>query len=281
MLVANKPSWQKSNMPLVYVTTSFHQLHSTYFLSLVHTPVATVQQQRYSTSVTDNSRAMQYIRFLKTPRFSGGTMSALITITSDLGESFMQRDSAVVGTVRRSDDGGAAIARKDFAWKAGMRALRLEIPVRAGAAGGERVVLQVSTSGLAADRLLGPGVAIMAVWSAPVVLRAGEAGEQQQQLVERRLDLGGETLLRVWEERKDSIALHIWYSPRLRTAQCAPRRWVGDGVLTESRDGGVALAAHMAGALSDSGRPDGSRLGALDTLLEGGQRLDVLELGSG
>lgn len=153
---------------------------------------------------------MQYIRFLKAPRFSGNTISALITITSDLGESFMHRDSVVIGTVRYKDGGGAAIARKEFTWKAGMRSLKVEIPVRAGAARGEPVVLQVSTSDSATvDPLLGSGINIMSVWSSPFVLKAGEVGERE--LVERRLNIGRKMHLSVWEETKNSIALHIWY----------------------------------------------------------------------
>ncbi|KAI5849984.1 UPF0665 family protein c [Tricharina praecox] len=198
---------------------------------------------------------MQYIRFLKAPRFSGNTISALITITSDLGESFMHRDSVVIGTVRYKDGGGAAIARKEFTWKAGMRSLKVEIPVRAGAARGEPVVLQVSTSDSATvDPLLGSGINIMSVWSSPFVLKAGEVGERE--LVERRLNIGRKMHLSVWEETKNSIALHIW-------------------------DAGVALVAHMARVLSSTRKPDGPQLGALDTLLQGSQRINVLELGSG
>ena len=153
---------------------------------------------------------MQYIRFLKVPSFSGDTISALITITSDLGDSFMHRDSAVVGAVRSKDGGGAVIARKDFTWRASMRSLKIEIAVRAGAAKGQPVVLQVSTSDLVmVDQLLGAGFKVMSVWSSPVVLRAGQA--RGQDLVERRLDVGRKMHLSVWEETKNSIALHIWY----------------------------------------------------------------------
>jgi len=153
---------------------------------------------------------MQYIRFLKSPRFKAGRhrdgiISTLITVCSDLGESFMVRDSPIIGIVRHCN--GAEIFRKEFLWKSGMRTLQINITVdRASYC--EPMILQVSTDDVAADQLfLEPKTTVLSVWSPPFGL-SHETGTEF--LVERRLDIGCETYFAVWEETRDSIARHIW-----------------------------------------------------------------------
>lgn len=152
---------------------------------------------------------MQYIRFLKTPRLKAkagrAQIAALITVTSDLGESFMLRDSPIIALVRLED--GTVIARREFSWTAGMRSLPIEILVERRPNGGRPVTLQVSANGLSADNLLlGPKSTILSVWSSPLTLNS----EDVEDFVERRLDIGRGHHLSVWEETRDSIARHIW-----------------------------------------------------------------------
>jgi hypothetical protein len=160
-----------------------------------------------------NIATMQYIRFLKTPRFKpgarrGGTVSTLIVVTSDLGESFMPRDSPITGTVQHVD--GTVIARREYIWTTGMRCLAIDIPVGPQASNGKPIILQVSTGDQIADQILHePRTTVLSVWSAP--FNAGgtdEAGVGE--FVERRLNIGREKYLSIWEETKNSIALHIW-----------------------------------------------------------------------
>ncbi|KAF8535672.1 putative methyltransferase-domain-containing protein [Trichophaea hybrida] len=196
---------------------------------------------------------MQYIRFLKSPRFKqigcgNGTISALITVCTDLGESFMCRDCLIIGIVRHCK--GAEIFRKEFSWKSGMRSLKINITVDQ-VSGCEPMILQVSTGDVVADQLLlEPMTTVLSVWSSPFGLRKDVEAES---LVERRLDLGCETYFTVWEETRDSIARHIW-------------------------DGGIALSTYLARVLS---RGERGTLCKFDELLQGNQYLNVLELGSG
>jgi hypothetical protein len=156
---------------------------------------------------------MQYIRFLKTPRFKpgtrrGGTVSTLIVVTSDLGESFMPRDSPIIGAVQHVD--GTVIARREYTWTAGMRCLAIDIPVGHQASNGKSIILQVSADDQIADQLLHePRTTVLSAWSAP--FNAGGPEEVGVgDFVERRLNIGREKYLSIWEETKDSIALHIW-----------------------------------------------------------------------
>jgi hypothetical protein len=152
---------------------------------------------------------MQYIRFLKSPCFKpgrrGGSISALITVTSDLGDFFMPRDSPIIGRV--TDENGNIIARKTFQWLAGMRALKIDIDVNSQ---GDNVVLQVSSRNPADNLLKDSDDAILSVWSPPFVLNKNF---QIDGLVERRLGIGHERVLSIWEEPGESIARHIWYAP--------------------------------------------------------------------
>jgi hypothetical protein len=52
-------------------------------------------------------------------------------------------------------------------------------------------------------------------------------------------------------------------------------------MLTESRDAGVAMVIYLAEVLSCTGEPSCGSLDALDKLLQGNRRLNILELGSG
>jgi len=79
---------------------------------------------------------MHYIRFLKLPRLLPGTpptLTAKITVTTDLGESFLCVDIPLKAEVWL-EEGTAPLLEKDFQWKGsnGIRALSLDVPLPAG-----------------------------------------------------------------------------------------------------------------------------------------------------
>jgi len=200
---------------------------------------------------------MFYIRFFKQPRIlpksqQEGTISALVTITSDLGESFLLQDSSIVARAW-SIDGTTIIARGKFLWTRGSRSLKIDIDVDVRTFGARPVVLQVSGSdSMGPDKLLEKHSDIISsVWSAPFYIANNRT--TLADCVERRLDIGGESYVGIWEESRESIARHIW-------------------------DGGYALTIYLASVLS-------SRLyrslPALDEHLLSGKHLSVIELGSG
>lgn len=166
---------------------------------------------------------MHYIRFLKAPRFSEGargrpgSVSALITVTSDLGDSFFFRD--VTLTVELAQEGGdptSILASKEIQWKIGMRTLKVElrfIPPKktfvsmaiSGVTGGTPPADDVSQP-------VGCNLRIVSVYSSPFKL---VDGEEAGRFVERRLIIGCNKILRIWEETGESIARHIWYIYRI------------------------------------------------------------------
>ncbi|KAH0553397.1 hypothetical protein GP486_006532 [Trichoglossum hirsutum] len=158
---------------------------------------------------------MRYIRFLKYPRRSyskkeqSPTISSLITITSDLGETFCSRDVAVAADLVRDEDGGS-VARKVCQWRAGMRNLQVDISIGDVAACPVKLHVAAAKYENADDLreyLNGTGSDIVSAWSETL----GLAGKTTGSTVERRLLSQNGKTLTVREEAGESIARHIWY----------------------------------------------------------------------
>ncbi|CAZ86505.1 unnamed protein product [Tuber melanosporum] len=209
---------------------------------------------------------MQYIRFLKTPRFvytndgRSGTVLALVTITSDLGESFFLQDVALTAKLLDGKSWTSLpLSVTRHTWKAGMRTLKIELDlvIKQKEIFHRAVVLSVSSEQSAADdlsQLEAAGSLVLSAYSSPFRPLGGIEAEGY---VERRLTIGRKMALPVWEETGESIARHIW-------------------------DGGLALAAYLAQNIPTSKVDnEGKRLDALDKILGLPEDLEVLELGSG
>ncbi|GAM86381.1 hypothetical protein ANO11243_043950 [Dothideomycetidae sp. 11243] len=162
---------------------------------------------------------MHYIRFLKTPKvtFAAGkvVLTANITITTDLGETFFDHDVDLAASLRSPDNDGDIFLRRSVKWSAGMRSLPLsfdltrseiEWPVKL------HVGLKKSSAMLADDfHLFGTHLdqpAFVSVWSEP--LNATSGNFEAPRRVERKFyPLGGRSLS-IWEDMGDSIARHLW-----------------------------------------------------------------------
>jgi hypothetical protein len=156
---------------------------------------------------------MRYIRFLKVPKIQGKSINAVVTITSDLGETFLAEDAFLSATLRSSDPDGDIYLRKSLRWKGGMRALPLSFeaencdldwPVRVHVSVKNAPQLdcfekQYNAAGL-------PG--IISAWSD--ILDPPRNIREASRTVERRFTpLSGRTLS-MWEETGESIARHLW-----------------------------------------------------------------------
>ncbi|KAI5779465.1 putative methyltransferase-domain-containing protein [Geopyxis carbonaria] len=194
---------------------------------------------------------MQYIRFLKAPRLelhpkskTRGTISALITITSDLGESYMFKDCVITAAVFTSEK--SPISSRRFQWTAGMRSLHIEIAIESFAF--KSILLGVYPENGAANNISNqPNFSILSAWSSEISCQG------QINLIERRLDIGTSRPLSIWEDGGNSIARHVW-------------------------DGGLVLASLIAQAVS--GKTE-LCLPSFIHHLTGNHRLNVLEIGSG
>ncbi|RAK80641.1 protein N-lysine methyltransferase family protein [Aspergillus fijiensis CBS 313.89] len=159
-----------------------------------------------------------YIRFLKTPRFAkqkgAVSVSALVCITTDLGDAFLTQDVDLHVTLVAHGT-GKVLYQEPITWNAGKR----EVPISLGPFPANlsqyTVVLAVSPANSAKlqaplpDSLIGKSECPLVVsgWSAPF---GGSQTLVAEKLVERRFGPDDKLGLRIWEETGNSIARHIW-----------------------------------------------------------------------
>jgi hypothetical protein len=176
---------------------------------------------------------MHYIRFLKPPTLSRPSpdspdilLSAKITITSDLGESFLCTDLPLQASLL--DVSFRPSNLQKLAWKAGARSLDIALRVVGGAKGLKsplqgscRLFVQprdaaycpraltdiVTDTGSNGEGATGGGV--VPILSEP--LTAAMVGNMKPLgRVQRLLTMANGDKLRIWEETGESIAKHIW-----------------------------------------------------------------------
>lgn len=168
-----------------------------------------------------------YIRFLKTPRsqiVKPGLVliSALITITTDLGDAFLAEDVAlqtrILGSSRAdanagtNENGDALLHEKSYTWEAGKRELPISIgPIRIGKV--PHLVLAIGIQSLS-TKLLDTNLKdskkvplVVSGWSAPFSASQELPAEK---LIERRFVLQDDIHLKIWEETGNNLARHIW-----------------------------------------------------------------------
>jgi len=154
---------------------------------------------------------VHYIRFLKLPKgiHRDGKISvrALVTITTDLGESFFNGRLTLAASIRGLDIDSVYLQRT-YKWEPQKRTLDIEIPLKA-----KDVVWPVRlhvgrATGKALDSISPERIpAVVSIWSDYFSLSGPISGNH---LVERVFELIDRSLLHVWEESTESIARHIW-----------------------------------------------------------------------
>jgi hypothetical protein len=161
---------------------------------------------------------VHYIRFLKTPRIQSrsqgvSTLTTLITITTDLGDSFLAEDVDLQASIAHSDT-HSLITGHQFSWKAGWRDFSLSIRISAKDAG-KSMILGIGMRRLNLDYLQrGDTITVNADlpvvisgWSAPF---GGPHNITADPLIERRLEHHSGSTLSIWEETGNNIAQHVW-----------------------------------------------------------------------
>jgi hypothetical protein len=163
---------------------------------------------------------MRYIRFLKTPRIvtekgTGKTqIHCLITITSDLGDSFFPYNAELVAELINAKD-DEIIVWTTLAWAAGMRTLSITLPLKKSYAsrplrvrvGTEHHAQYDTFESLSQADAQG----IASAWSAEFNCNGAK---EAVKLVQRRFKIA-HRVIRVWEETGESIARHLWYASSL------------------------------------------------------------------
>lgn len=176
---------------------------------------------------------MHYIRFLKPPRMQRGgsapQLAAKVTLTTDLGESFLWADVKLAVELVDSDGNTKLLPKvKEYLWKGseGMRSLEVSLPIpiskgrRTAQTGGihsVRMLVRPVSENHAVDTftaVLGPGEGgLMAVRSMAIETNPPQNTSiiPSVSLAERVINLG-KSELHIWEETGESIARHIWYA---------------------------------------------------------------------
>lgn len=171
---------------------------------------------------------MHYVRFLKLPSLSRPSrdprelqLTAKITITSDLGESFLAVDLPLL--VMLVDHSGQPFQTQSYDWKSGNR--QLEISLRIAKATQEiqavrwpcQVLIQPRNVELCPHSLAKllnhkkvsdePIGQVLAVLSPHLHSKPSVSTDRR---VQRRIKLNNGHDLCIWEETGESIAKHIW-----------------------------------------------------------------------
>jgi hypothetical protein len=172
---------------------------------------------------------MHYIRFLKPPRLTVNTLragpsslAAKITITTDLGESFLWSNVTVIAELV-AEDGHTIIGRgKELEWKGsdGMRALEVVLQIPGRHKGDVRMLVRPKDKALGvescANVLKGEGAGGVVVVRSMVISHTetemSSSNTIQPPLAERVFTTKEGKELKIWEETGESIARHIWYA---------------------------------------------------------------------
>jgi hypothetical protein len=159
---------------------------------------------------------MHWIRFLKLPKptvVKGRrcAVNALITITTDLGESFLMNDCALYVWVEYPENERLSPSSKtDYRWSTGIRQLAVQCSVHHPDASMIRISV-TSAEDLATEyRLTEQNTSLSRVVAARAVLPM-ESGPFLESYTERQLSLPGGSVLSIYEETGESIARHVWF----------------------------------------------------------------------
>jgi hypothetical protein len=222
-----------------------------------------------------------YIRFLKTPRtqiVKPGliAVSALISITTDLGDAFLAEEVGLQAQLIDASDpntkSNAILQENTYNWEAGRRELPISIGPFKVESKTSNVVLAIGpkTASTLVTDLSDPQKVPLVIsgWSAPFSVAQHIPAEK---VIERRFVLQNDIQLRIWEETGNNIARHIWLVLRYILAQI---------VIDKCRD--AALAAIM--CLQDTNNSSGEcSMPRLQSRFQAKSKnyLQVIELGSG
>ncbi|KAF2405473.1 hypothetical protein EJ06DRAFT_27269 [Trichodelitschia bisporula] len=150
---------------------------------------------------------MFYIRFLKTPKLEGDRVTALITITTDLGEKFLSKDVILSADIERAHAPGI-FASKDINWACTSRCLPISISIKwQSIQWPVRLHLRAKEPSNQEFHLLQTLPSIIPVWSN--ILDPTKGICQSERTLQRRFKVNQQTFV-VWEEAGESIARHIW-----------------------------------------------------------------------
>lgn len=162
---------------------------------------------------THGLRMVYYIRLLKPPRISTGktrkaSVKFVITITTDLGDTFFPEDVELTSYLIDSKNTAKVLASTNIQWRNGIRSVNADIDVVNHPDINWPIRLYIHAKGVTQSLGLDPGdiPIIVQVYSDDIDL--GNNREARRR-VERVFGTYG-PYLEIWEETGESIARHVW-----------------------------------------------------------------------
>ncbi|KAH7072935.1 putative methyltransferase-domain-containing protein [Paraphoma chrysanthemicola] len=202
---------------------------------------------------------MRYIRFLKTPRVvnekgtSRSQISCLITVTSDLGDSFLPSDVQLSAELLSSNPREEVLVWRTVQWTAGMRSLAITFPlIKSRTSPSLRVKVGIEpkskhdTFDVLCDKR---SCGIVSAWSCE--FNPLPSFQDVEKLVERRFCIQDNRMINIFEETGESIARHLW-------------------------DAGITLSCHIDRLLDLKNQIEKTKISSSQP-----SSLQVLELGTG
>jgi hypothetical protein len=161
---------------------------------------------------------MRYLRFLKTPRIAVDKntnrkhVACLVTLTSDLGDSFLPYDVQLAAELLLCTDAEEQVlVWTTVQWTSGMRSLPIAIPLpKSYTPSSSLLRVRIgSVPGNSCDEYAAlaekDARGIVSAWSPTFALN-----KEAPKLAERRFKLSEGSNITIWEETGESIARHLW-----------------------------------------------------------------------
>jgi hypothetical protein len=156
---------------------------------------------------------MHYVRFLKAPRLKGKSLTALVTITSDLGEDFYFEEVQLAAAIHSAELNGDIYLRKAVTWLPEMRSLPLVFDFEQSDIDWPVVVHVGLRNAPNSDHFEKHHADIelpniISAWS-DVIDPTADIYEATKTVQRRFTPLTGRSI-NIWEETGESIARHLW-----------------------------------------------------------------------
>ena len=158
---------------------------------------------------------MHWIRFLKLPKAAVSkdgkyVANALVTITTDLGESFLMSDCDLhVWIEYQENEQFPPSSKTAHKWVGGTRQLAIQHHLDCPEASITRMVIAMAEDFAAASSPVEQSTSLSKIFAARAIVSA-QAHPLHELHVERQLTLPGGSILSIYEESGESIARHVW-----------------------------------------------------------------------
>lgn len=156
---------------------------------------------------------VHYIRFLSVPRFMAADngasrkIHAVFTVTTDLGEAYFPDDLELMVRLVKSEQPADVVDLWPVMWRKNSRVFKLSVRHMVS---NPTVLMRIHISTRKTDQSHAKGGRFPKVLDAWTSSFRFDLCAPAEDLVERRMQLASNNIVKIWEETGESIAKHIW-----------------------------------------------------------------------